>query len=225
MWIWVNSRSGNRQGSLMGCSPWGLNESDMTERLNWTELKDGPSLKDLWTSNLSFLKYELQYHTCPRTILSNAHINFFQNSWWTRNILQRSKPETRQSKGQDKIQVVTRANLFSVFRARKWKLKFPQLSDSLWLHGIYSPWNSPGQNTGVGSYCLLQSIIPIQESNPGLPYYTQILYQLRHKGSPRILGWVDYPFSTGSSWPRNQTRVSCIASGFFTSWATDFLPI
>ena len=39
-------------------------------------------------------------------------------------------------------------------------------------------------------------------------------------GKPRILEWVAYPFSRGSSWPRNQTGVSCIAGGFFTSWAT-----
>ena len=36
----------------------------------------------------------------------------------------------------------------------------------------------------------------------------------------RILEWAAYPFSRGSSWPRNQTGVSCIASRFFTSWAT-----
>ena len=36
----------------------------------------------------------------------------------------------------------------------------------------------------------------------------------------RILEWVAYPFSSGSSWPRNWTRVSCIAGGFFASWAT-----
>ena len=47
----------------------------------------------------------------------------------------------------------------------------------------------------------------------------QILYQLSHKGSPRILEWVTYPFSRGSSWSRNRTRVSCIAGRFFTSWA------
>ena len=35
----------------------------------------------------------------------------------------------------------------------------------------------------------------------------------------RILEWVVYPFSSGSSWPRNWTRVSCIAGGFFTNWA------
>ena len=41
----------------------------------------------------------------------------------------------------------------------------------------------------------------------------------------RILEWVGNPFSSGSSWPRNQTRVSCIAGGFFTSWATNLVPI
>ena len=42
------------------------------------------------------------------------------------------------------------------------------ISDSLQLHRFYSPWNSPGQNTGVGSLSLLQGIFPIQESNQGL---------------------------------------------------------
>ena len=55
------------------------------------------------------------------------------------------------------------------------------LSDSLRPHGLYSPWNSPGQN--------------------------------------RILERVAFPFSRGSSQPRNWTQVSSIAGGFFTSWA------
>ena len=93
------------------------------------------------------------------------------------------------------------------------------VSGSLRLHGLYSPENSPGQNTGVGSLSLLQGISPTQGSNPGLLLCRQILYQLNHKGSPQILEWVAYPFSSGSSWPRNWTRVSCIAGGFFTKWA------
>ena len=36
----------------------------------------------------------------------------------------------------------------------------------------------------------------------------------------RILAWVAIPFSRGSSQPRDRTQVSCIAGGFFTSWAT-----
>ena len=62
-------------------------------------------------------------------------------------------------------------------------------------------------------------IFPTQWSNPGLPHCRRILYQLSHKESPRILTWIAYPFSSGSSWPRNQTKVSCIAGRFFTNWA------
>ena len=54
------------------------------------------------------------------------------------------------------------------------------MSDSLPSHGLYSSWNSPGQNNGMGSCSLLQVTFPAQGSNP----------------------------------------VSCIAGGFFTSWAT-----
>ena len=123
------------------------------------------------------------------------------------------------------------------------------MSNSLQPHGLYSPWNSPGQNTGVGSCSLLQGIeprsptlqadslpaeppgkpkstgvgslsllqriFPTQKSNWGLLHCRWILYQLSHKGNPRILEWVVYPFSSGSSQPRNQTGVSCIVGGFF----------
>ena len=72
----------------------------------------------------------------------------------------------------------------------------------------YSPWTSPGQNTGVGSLSLLQGIFPTQALNPGLQHCRQILYQLSHQRRPRILEWVADPFPSGSSWPRNRTRVS-----------------
>ena len=57
------------------------------------------------------------------------------------------------------------------------------MSDFLWPHGLYSPWNSAGPNTGVGSLPLLQGIFPTQGSNPGLLHCRWILYQLSHKGS------------------------------------------
>ena len=91
--------------------------------------------------------------------------------------------------------------------------------DSLWPNGLYNLWNSPGQNTGVGSLSLCQRIFPIHGWNPGLRHCRKILYQLSHKGSPRIPEWVAYPFSRGSSQPRNSTGVSCIAGGLFTNWA------
>ena len=49
---------------------------------------------------------------------------------------------------------------------------------------LYSPWNSPGQNSEVGSLSLLQGIFSTQGSNPGLPHCRQILYQLSYQGSP-----------------------------------------
>ena len=77
----------------------------------------------------------------------------------------------------------------------KWKLlSCVRLFATPWT-GLHSPWNSLGQNTGVGSLSLLQGIFPTQGSNPGLLHCRQILYQLSHKGSPRILEWVAYPFS------------------------------
>ena len=107
----------------------------------------------------------------------------------------------------------------------KWSESCSVMSNSLRLHGLYSPWNSPGQTTGVGSLSLLQGIFPTQGLIPGLLYCRQILHQLSHKGSPRILEWVAYPFSSGSSWSRNQTRVSCIAGGFSTNWAIREIPV
>ena len=80
--------------------------------------------------------------------------------------------------------------------------------------------NSPGKNTGVDCHSLLQRIFSTQGSNPGLPHCRWIHYQLSHQGSPWILEWLAYSFSRGSSQPRNQTRVSCLAGMFFTSWAT-----
>ena len=61
--------------------------------------------------------------------------------------------------------------------------------------------------------------LPNPWSNPDLLHCRQIFYQLSHKGSSRILEWVAYPFSSGSSWLRNWTRVSCIGGRFFTNWA------
>ena len=101
------------------------------------------------------------------------------------------------------------------------------------------PWNSLGQNTGVGSLSLRQGIFPTQGSRilgwVTVPFSRGssrprdqiqvscvagwILYQLSHQGSLRTLEWVVYPFSSGSSWGRNQTRASCIAGRLFTNWA------
>ena len=76
---------------------------------------------------------------------------------------------------------------------------YSAVSDSLQPCGLYSPWNSPGKNTRVGSLSLLQGTFPTGGLNPGLPHCSWILYKLSCKRSPRILEWVTYPFSSKSS--------------------------
>ena len=74
------------------------------------------------------------------------------------------------------------------------------MSNSLQPHGLYTPetiqaWASIGQNTGLSSLSLLQGIFLTHGLNASLPHCRRILYQLNHKGRPRILKWVAYPFS------------------------------
>ena len=76
-------------------------------------------------------------------------------------------------------------------------------------------WNSPGQNSGVGSLSLLQGIFPTEGLNSGVPHCTWIPYQLSQQ-----LEWVAYPFSSTLSWPRNSSRASCTAGRIFSNWAT-----
>ena len=82
----------------------------------------------------------------------------------------------------------------TIFQIRSDQVSRSVVSDSLRPRGLYSPWNSPGQNTGVGSLSLLQGIFPTQGWNPSLPHCRQILYQLSQadslptelSGKPRI---------------------------------------
>ena len=62
--------------------------------------------------------------------------------------------------------------------------------------------DSPGKNIRVGCHA------PLRGLNPGLPLCRQIIYHLSHERRPRTLEWVVYPFSRGSSRPRNQTGLS-----------------
>ena len=97
------------------------------------------------------------------------------------------------------------------------------MSNCLGPRGLYSPWNSLGQNTGVVA-------VPFSRgsSQPGNP--TQVsrisgrFFTSWATGKPRILECVAYPFSSGSSRPRNRTRVFYITGGFSTSWATKEAP-
>ena len=87
---------------------------------------------------------------------------------------------------------------------------------TLWVNSLTSEPPGKPKNTGVGSLSLLQGIFPTQGSNTDLPHCRWTLDRLSHKGNPRILGWVAYPFSSGSSQPRNQTGVSLQADSLPT---------
>ena len=118
------------------------------------------------------------------------------------------------------------------------------VSDSLRPQRLYSPWNSPGQNTGVGNF-----LSPGDLPNPGIDPRSPILQadslptepegkpkQRTEKSHPtlcdpmdymvheilqaRILEWVTFPFFRGSSQPRDRTQVTHIVGRFFTSWTT-----
>ena len=119
-------------------------------------------------------------------------------------------------------------NEYSVYSRRSKKkvvketMRCKRKNTGIWFKKMYlntrlniiSPWAT------LPIWALLQEIFPTQGSNPGLSHCRQILYHLSHPGSPRILEWVAYPFSSRSSQPRSQTGVSCLAGRFLTSWAT-----
>ena len=80
----------------------------------------------------------------------------------------------------------------------KWSESCSVVSNSLGPHGLYSPWNSPGQNAGVRSLSLLQGIFLTQGSNLGLWHYRQILYHMSHQGSPKFWSQRRYHCATRS---------------------------
>ena len=93
---------------------------------------------------------------------------------------------------------------FPVYLCLKVKAKVTQSCLPLWNpHGPIRSMELSRLDTEVGSLSLLQGIFPTQGLNPSLPHYRQILYQLSHTGSPRILECMVYPFSRVSSQPRN----------------------
>ena len=83
---------------------------------------------------------------------------------------------------------------------KDWRESHSVVSNSLWLQGLYSPWNSPGQNTGIDSISLLQGIFLTRESNRRLLHWRWILYQLSYGGSTKkcvcicdISNYIAYP--------------------------------
>ena len=100
--------------------------------------------------------------------------------------------------------------MYSIVKVKNENLSV--MSNSLRPHGLYSPWNSPGQNTGVGSHSLLQGIFPgVKPRSPALQMDS---LQAEPQGKFR---WVAYPFSRRSARHRNKIGVSCVAGRVFTN--------
>ena len=72
--------------------------------------------------------------------------------------------------------------------------------------------DSPGKNTGVGYYTLLQGAFPTQGSNPGLLHREQILYRLSYQGSPLYLySWRDVLEGNGPPNYGGLNELECIS--------------
>ena len=112
----------------------------------------------------------------------------------------------------------------------KSRIKWGHSSTQLWhLHvlclwtaapRLLCPWGFSRQGYWRGSSGALLRDLP----DPGIEQRSPTLQadslQSEPPGKPRILEWVAYPFSRGSSQPRDQTQVSHISGRFFTSWVT-----
>ena len=62
------------------------------------------------------------------------------------------------------------------------------MSDSLWPHRLYSPWNSPGQNIGAGSLSLLQGDLPNPGIEPRSPALQEDSLPAEPQGKPKLVG-------------------------------------
>ena len=158
----------------------------------------------------------------PQLEKARERENEKRKTFWCRSPKRLSKARTKKkSQNQNRLNLRSPRILIVMWLVQDWKKESEShsvMSDSLWPQGLYSPCNSPGQNTGVGSHSL-----PGDLSNPGMESRSPTLQvdslPAEPPGKPKNTGVGSYPFSSRSSWPRNQTGVSCIAGGFFTNWA------
>ena len=141
------------------------------------------SVKIIRSSLLAFTRQRELY---PFNALSQCYVSSVSSSktdqWDILTVLKAHKISRRSIK----LRTLCNLDWISALKICRKSESCSVMSDSLQPHGLYSPWNSLGQNTWVGSLYLLQGIFPTQGSNPGLLSCRQILYQLSHKGSPKI---------------------------------------
>ena len=191
------------------------------------------------------------YHICK--ILKTFPLGSY---WWNLEIFlfeSQNKKRMAQSwcllKNFEQCHSGKKANIkkFDTKRLQKmeWSESCSVVSDSLLPHGLW-PWTSPGQNTGVDSFSLLQGIFPTQGLNPDL-HSRQILGKQKMEwsevtqscltlGDPMdcslpgssvhgifqaiVMEWSAISFSSGSSRPRDGTQVSRIVDRRLTVCAT-----
>jgi len=153
--------------SLVGCSPWGHQESDTTERLHFHF-----SLSCIGERNGNLLQ-------C--SCLDNPRD---EGAWWAAvfGVAQRRTRLKRLSSSSSRYRI---NKLQGWMKVEVWNesVNCSVVSDSLQPHGLLYPWNSPGRILKWGRHFLHQGIFPTQGSNSSLPNCRQILYHLSHQGS------------------------------------------
>ena len=113
--------------------------------------------------------------TLPRLMWQGTQLVLY-NAWLSSTVFHSSNTLLSKSKSRGRTQIYLSAHTHNIYTEVKWSERCTVTFGSLWPHGLYSPWNSPGQNTGVGSLSLLQGIFPTQGQNPGLLHCRRILY-------------------------------------------------
>ena len=183
-WTWVWASSGSwwktrKPGVLQSMS---CKESDTTEWLNWTvDLQCCVIVKWLsYTHIYILLNILFSIMLYPRilefTVLYSRTLLFIHSLY---NGLHLLIPNSQSMPLPPLLSLGNHKSLLCVNESISvlWKMSHSVIYNSLWPHGLYSSWNSPGQNTGVASLSLLQRIFPTQGLNPDLPHCRQILYQ------------------------------------------------
>ena len=94
---------------------------------------------------------------------------------------------------------------------KQWQILFSWAKKSLWTVIV---------TMKLKDTCSLEGKVKVKVAQSSPTLCDPMDYIVRGILQARILEWVAIPFSRGSSQPRDRSQVSCIADGFFTSWAT-----
>ena len=106
-----------------------------------------------------------------------------------------------------------------------WQFQVPQLCPTLWPHELYKFMEFSRQECWSGLPCPPPGDLPNPAMEPRSPALRTESLPAVPQRKPKNTGMGAYPLSSSSSWPKNRTRVSCIAGGFFTNWAIRESPV